>query len=237
MSKRIRYAMVMACFITVMFGYLGEQKVLAKEKSESSITVDGYFDDWTNIPHGILTYGSWNGECNHQCALYQEGDYVYLHIRMHDLYGAQIPLNAYAIYINDVPVQFSAHFISASGGIDWGNDNTIYNLPLGTTTGIGVFQDNYPNLLIGELAYTSYEKDHSKGDEIELSLSLDVLSKITGIPKESISKIEIRGINGIGNGTIVSSGTSTGAFLGVGICILSVGGVILYRKKRQGEFV
>ena len=204
----------------------------------SGIAIDGNFGDWDQVPHTSITYQSWNNTSHHNVGLYMDGEYLYVHIQMSDLYGAQMPMNYMVVTVNgNQKFSLSMHFKNSQNQVDWNNDSMIYNMPLGTTTGLGVFRDGSYHYL-GDGAYTSYNEAHSTGDELEFRVSLDVIANITGTQKESIGMIEMEFPN-IGAGRVSISGTSTGAVLGV-LISTGVAGCGIYvatrrRKKRKGE--
>lgn len=202
------------------------------------IAIDGSFRDWDKVPHTTLTYQSWNNTSHHDAGLYMDGEYLYVHLKMSDLYGAQLPMNYMVITVNgNQKFSLSMHFQNSQNEVDWSNDSMIYNMPLGTTTGLGAFSDGSYHYL-GEAAYTSYNESHSTGDELEFRVSLEAIAKITGIQKESIGMIEM-GFPNIGAGSVSISGTSTGAVMGVLISTGIVGSGIYAttsrRKRRKGE--
>lgn len=199
--------------------------------SSTDIMIDGYFDDWNQIPSGELKKEKYVSKC----ALYLSGNEVYCHIKMDSRYHAQMPLNAYVLYVNDKSIQMSTHFCTSDYSIDWDADSQIYSMPVGITENLGMFYDEYPKYYMGKAAFRCYHKNHTTGDELEFAVSLEVLSKITGIPVDSITKVEIRGLNGIGTGNITTSGSSTGAVIGVTLCICTVLGIQYIKRRRAKE--
>lgn len=202
-----------------------------------SFQIDGSYQEWSNVPHAEITYNSWNDVCHNQVGLYMDGDYLYVHIKMHHLYGMQLPLNYMLLKVNgSSSFALSMHYPDQNRNVDWSKDWQIYNMPEGTTTAIAAFSDGSYDYL-GEAAYTSYTADHALGDELEYRVSLEMISKITRVPKESIGWIEMTFPN-IGAGSVSISGTSTGAVVGIGLSIAMAGGgfLLLYKKgKKKGR--
>ena len=208
-----------------------EAPTTQSKPSTSGIVVDGYYEDWTNIDvKDALTWYSNNKQCNHKAGIYMDGKDVYVHVKMHELYQSQIPLTNFVLTVNnEKPVQFSAQFANADGTIDWSKSDQVYHLPVGTTT-LSLFYSQYPPYNMGDIAVTVYNEKHVS-DEFEFRVDLSVLAKITGIPEDSIREISFNCSN-IGGNSIHTSGTSTGAAVGVGICIAFVA-YIWYRKSRK----
>ncbi|MDD5949669.1 MAG: hypothetical protein PUC39_08100 [Lachnospiraceae bacterium] len=196
----------------------------------TGIVIDGYYEDWTNIDvKDALTWYSNNKLCHHKAGIYMDDENVYVHVKMNDLYTSQIPLTDFHLKINgEQDVAFGAQFQKEDGSVDWSGD--IYNLPEGITQ-LAVFYNGYPKHNMGDLNVTIYNDQH-KGDEFEFQVSLKVLSQITGIPVESIKSVSFS-CNNIGGNSITTSGTSTGAVLGVVISILAVGLVLCRRKRKR----
>ncbi len=203
------------------------------EPGQGSITIDGYFEEWDYIPHGRLTYKAGNGTCEHSGALYIENGILYGHLKMDNQYGEQMPLNAMYIYVNGQQVQFSAHYKNADQSINWEMDQQIYDMPEGTSQGVSIFYAGYPPCCLGDAVIRVNDAfSHSEGDEYEFAISLELLSKVTGIPVESMSQFELIAPN-IGTGSICVYGTSTAPLLGFLLCVISVGGCMIYRKRRK----
>ena len=197
------------------------------------ITLDGYFEDWDKIFHRPITYGSWNGTGVHNGALYIDDDVAYVHITMNDQYGAQMPLNAMTLKINGSAgsVQFSANYRDENYQNKW--SGKVYNMDQGISSGLAIFNDNYPQVYLGDAYFHVYTSDHSRGDEYEFAISLKTVSQLTGIPIESMTQFELH-LPNIGNAIIASYGSSTNPYLYVGVCLASVGlGSIYYRRRKR----
>ena len=196
-----------------------------------TIQVDGTFFDWKDIPHTDISYYSPDPDKIHQGALYLDGDILYGHFRMNDAYRAQMVVAYMELTINNsTSVGLTIQKGAADNDIDWSTD--MYNLPQGINTGLGVFANGYPKYFMGEAVFTVYESDHSVGDEVEFAIDLNVISKITGIPVESMREIKLHNPN-IGNEAIVLAGSSSGAVLGVIAMTAIAAGGVLYLKRRR----
>ncbi len=203
--------------------------------SSGSFAIDGYYDDWENIPKTLISYGSHNsdGAINeyHKGAIIVSGDYVYVHIRMSDLYQQQIPVNELYLAVNGLEKAFNIWGCNSDGSIDWGNG--AYGLSNGIHTGYGVFYRDGGNISLGEAAITVLEG--SPNDAFEFRMSISDLEQLYGLPEGTISngaKLEFYSPN-IGPDKVTTVGTSTGAYIGIIICIASVGLVYYYRKRKK----
>ena len=106
---------------------------------------------------------------------------------------------------------------------------------------LGVFYNEYPKYYVGDIAVTIPQKQvltengqpvRYPQDQYEFSVDLDVISKITGIPVESIKSISFSCKN-LGGDAITTSGTPTGAFVGIAISIVVVAAVLVTRRIRR----
>lgn len=232
-KKRYNRKIAVGILIGLILTQQGIFTVKASDKrtEDSGIVIDGNFGDWEQVPHTLIGYNSWNGTLNHKVGLFMDDEYLYVHIKMNDVYGAQLPMNYMVVTVNGTQ-QFaiSIHVPDRQNQVDWSKDYIIYNMPLGTTTGLGVFSDGSYHYL-GDGVYTSYNESHSIGDELEYRVRLDVIAKITGIDKESIGMIQMEFPN-IGAGKVSISGASTGAVLGLLISTGIAGSGIYLAKSR-----
>ena len=80
--------------------------------------------------------------------------------------------------------------------------------------------------------YDSVHGQGAKGDEIEFSLSLSKLAEYTGIDPDQMGTITIYNPN-LGSQGVTIAGSSTAPWLGIAICLVAVGGVTLYRRKKK----
>lgn len=209
-----------------------EEDVITEDENLTyggTIQLDGTFFDWKDIPHTDISYYSPDPDKIHQGALYLDGDILYGHFRMNDVYRAQMVVTYMELTINDsTNIGLTIQKGAADNDIDWSAE--MYNLPQGINTGLGVFANGYPKYFMGEAVFTVYESDHSIGDEVEFAIDLNVISKITGIPVESMREIKLHNPN-MGNEAIVLAGSSSGAVLGVISMTAIAAGGVLYLKR------
>ena len=137
-------------------------------------------------------------------------------------------------YININGRQFPIQIQNESGGrIDWSKGIPTAQ---GTYTGLKMFFGYSGGDELGSnVALTIYDSVHgqgAKGDEIEFSLSLSKLAEYTGIDPDQMGTITIYNPN-LGSQGVTIAGSSTAPWLGIAICLVAVGGVTLYRRKKK----
>ncbi len=206
-----------------------------------NIIIDGFYDDWKNLDQkDAFTWMSNNKLCSHVGGIYMDDEYVYVHVKLHQYYTSQIPLTAMVLTINgEKTMMFQANYMNGDGSINW--DQSIYNLPVGISN-LGLFSNEGSHPYLGNIAVTIAPKELKKDengtpmkdpvDELEFCVDLDTISKLVGIPVESIKSISFSNSN-LGADSITTSGTPTGAYLGILICLAFVGLVFLIRKKHS----
>ena len=207
--------------------------------SGGPIVVDGYYDDWTGFDQDdAFTWMSNNSQCSHVGGIYMDDKNVFVHVKLHKYYITHVPVDNYALTVNGKTVGCFAQFKNADNTIHYGD---VYNLPVGIKTNLGIFSLQGSHEFLGDMAVTIADKQihyengqpyYDKTDEFEFSISKETLSKLTGIPVESIKTVSF-GCTNLGGGVITTSGTSTGPFIGVTICLLVVGSVWVFAKKRK----
>ncbi len=197
----------------------------------SELTIDGYYGDWSGYPSTKITYQGNNTYAVHTGQLAVAGDRLYAHFSMNDLYTAQMKVQIWNLQINGNTYPLQILPVTSNGDIDWGNSSTEWGN--GTHTNFDVFVGYYPSC-DGNVAFTIYDEAHTeegKGDEIEFSLSLEQLSKITGVPVDQMSTIRLSNPN-IGAEGVEISGTPTGPWLGALAALFIAAGYLA--KKRKG---
>ena len=203
----------------------------------SKIVIDGYYDDWTAYPSTDITYFSNNSKSVHKGQIYTDGEMVYVHFAMNDLYGSQIQVHQMSITINGETHSISVLPVTPDHQIDWAYNSTINNgLPNGTYTNLGVIVD-YTKYCDSQAALTIYDSTHqptTKGDEIEFAFRLADFARITGMNTDHIESITISNPN-IGGQDVTWAGTSTGPILGVIAAIVICGAGFYTWKKKKGN--
>lgn len=197
-----------------------------------NIQIDGYYDDWEGRPKTEITYSSNNQQCNHYGQLALDGDTLYGHFKMNELYTSSMQLQIWYLTINGKTFAMQIQ-PEKNGNIDWG---TQVPRSEGIHTNLKVFIGyGNNNECDSQVAYTVYDaehKDDTPGDEVEFSLSLKRLAELTGIPADEMGTITIQNPN-IGGQGVSIAGSSTGPVVGVMIALLLAAGYVA--KKRKGK--
>lgn len=198
----------------------------------SGLTVDGYYEDWSGYPKTEITYLGNNTKSVHIGQMAVDGDRLYVHFAMNDLYTSQMRIQIWNLQINGNTYPLQILPVTENGSIDWQNSETKW--PEGTHHNFDVFVGYYPSCE-GKVAFTIYDEAHTpegKGDEIEFSLSLDKLSEITGVPVDQMSTIRLNNPN-IGAEGVEISGTPTGPWLGALAALVIATAYMAKRRKRE----
>jgi len=220
------------CMTSVVRTYASDSVTLQTQNSKSSktaITIDGYYDDWMDKPMSMLTWNSNNGTAHHDVSLIKDDNYIYIYVRMHPSYNSPIPIDAIYLSINNVECQLFIRYVNGQNTVDWGHQVDLSHN--GTFLGLHPFT-YYPNNSLGDAAITI-----SKGnpnDRLEMRINIKDLEKVMNLKEGTInngSQIKLKMPN-VGDGSIELLGTSTGALLGI---ILCVGTVIVIKLRRNNK--
>jgi uncharacterized protein (TIGR04145 family) len=195
-----------------------------------TIQIDGSYSDWNHIPHTDISWYLPDPNQVHQGALFLDGDILYGHYKMNDAYKMQMGVNFMDLTVNGKEVGLTIQKRTEGDNYDWNMD--MNNLPLGVTTGLGVFYIGYPKYYLGEAAFTVFDSNHLIGDEVEFAIDLNVVSKITEIPVESMREIKLFNPS-IGSQNIVIAGSSSGTVLGVILMVVVASGGVLCLKRKS----
>lgn len=217
--------------------------VLAAENPDievnADITIDGYYSDWNGLPITPITYLADNAYAIHEGQIYTDGERVYVHFKMNDLYRYQMQVQQMTFEINGRSFAMSVLPMTPDGQIDWDFYGEYGNcLPEGTHTNYGVVVD-YTKIVESEVAYTIYDPNHSTttpGDEIEFSFSLEDFCALTGMQIDTVASMTLFNVN-IGPEGLKWIGTPTGAFVGVlaAATICGAGYFTYKNKKKKGQ--
>lgn len=210
----------------------------ALDVSSDGIAIDGYYDEWKDFPDTDITYLSNNTKSVHKGNIYSDGDYLYVHVKMNDLYESQMQFHTFNLKINDKETAIPILGVKEDGSIDW--SVPIYgDMPEGTHTNLAVFLGYYTPC-DSSVAFTVYDKKHAtdtEGDEIEFRIRMKDITKYFGIDADSIDTIAVSNPN-IGKESLVYAGSSTAPFVGAAISfVLVLGGFGVYKYKRNKGMV
>lgn len=208
----------------------------ALKVNSNQIKIDGYYDDWKDFPDTDITYYSNNKLCINKGNIYSDGDYLYVHVKMNDLYGSQMGIHSFILTVNDRETAIPILGVNEDGSIDW--STPIYGgMAEGTHKNLAVFLGYYTSC-DSSVAFTVYDKNHAtdtEGDEIEFRISMKDITKYFGIDEESIDTIAIKNPN-IGGESIIYAGSSTAPMAGAAIgfaFVVCAAGAYEYKKKRK----
>lgn len=207
------------------------------EPTKTDIVIDGYYDDWKNAPATLISYGSWNqhGEYileHHKGKLLIDDNNLYINVDMCKTYHQQIPLDMLNITINGETRAFCIRYENSDGTVNW--DSSVYALAEGIHTNLGFYAVGDAKSTLGDVAVT-IAPGH-EGDSFEVAVNLDKLLQYYNIDKSAVSNgAEIKFYSpNIGPEAVVIVGTSTNPVLGILLCLLMVGCVlVLFRGKKS----
>lgn len=196
------------------------------------IRIDGDYTDWSGYPETTIGYGNNNDDANHHAQIVVQGDDLYVHVRMSDLYGSRMQIGQWNLSINGgQSVAFEIIGVDENGKVNWSSPygQGVYN-------NLGVFINYNRESLAGNAAMTIHDDNHRQGDEVEYSINLDALASALGVTRDELKTITISNPN-IGSTSITVAGTSTGTFIGIGITLLVtvVAYYVISRKIKREE--
>lgn len=208
----------------------------ALKVGSEGIEIDGYYDDWKDFPSTDMTYYSNNKLCVNKGSIYCDGDYLYVHVKMNDLYTSQMGFHSFVLKVNDKETTIPILGVNQDGSIDW--SVPIYGgMSEGTHTNLAVFLGYY-TACDSSVAFTVYDKDHkadTEGDEIEFRISMKDITKYFGVEADSIDTIAIKNPN-IGGESIIYAGSPTAPIAGATagfLFVAAVAGTREYKKRRK----
>ena len=200
----------------------------AKSNSSGPVTtglaIDGYYGEWSQYPSADITYNSNNGYSVHKGQIAIDGDRLYVHFSMNDLYTSQMQFQFWNITVDGKQCVLNVLPVNSDGSINWSGQ--MYNLGEGIYRNFGVFAGYYTDI-DGDVAFTVYDAAHTetgKGDEIEFSISMKKLADYLGINIDQGATITVSNPN-IGAQGVTITGTPTGPWAGAAMAMaLATGG-------------
>lgn len=195
-----------------------------------NIQIDGYYDDWEGRPKTEITYSSNNKQCNHYGQLALDGDTLYGHFKMNELYTSGMQLQIWYLTINGKTFAMQIQ-PEKNGNIDWSTQAPrSEGIHTNLKAFIGYGNNNECDSKVAYTVYDAEHKDNTPGDEVEFSLSLKRLAELTGIPADEMGTITIQNPN-IGGQGVSIAGSSTGPAVGVLIALLLAAGYVAKKRK------
>ncbi len=209
--------------------YADQADAVQAAEANSSIVIDGYYDDWEDKPMGMLTWNSNNGEAHHDVSFIKDDNYIYIYVRMHPSYQSPIPIYSINLSVNKRVCQLFLGYANGQGSTDWSRPVNLYNK--GQYLDLHPFT-YYPNYSLGDAAISVTKGNPN--DRMEIRIKISSLENAMGLKQGTInsgSQLEL-GMPNIGGGTLQLLGTSTGSVLGILLCIGVVLAVWLYRSRK-----
>lgn len=201
---------------------------IPEEPVGSDITIDGYYDDWENLPKTEIYY---NKNFPNSGSVVMDEYYIYLFIEMNAEKNNKVPLSGINLTINNQKsCQLFVGYPKSDGTTDWSWNSD--NISKGIHTGLAPFT-YYPNNTLGDAAVEI--STGAVGDRLELRVDIDRLEQNLGLEKGTInSGADIKVIlSNVGKQEMEVVGVSTGAFLGILSSILSIVLINAFRVNRK----
>lgn len=208
-----------------------------EDKSFNGITYDGSYEDWKNYPHTIIEYatsGTHEDVADAEGALYNDGTYLYAHVitkmSKHLQQGGEEFTTGVTIRANNDDSQcFYPEYVTvdAEGNITY--NPKLKHLAQGTYEFYMIDRqgwkkaqniseiEQYHNAIYGKMMVTIGPSSN------EMEFQLD-LAKLSAYLHCDVTDLKIMSSNfaRIGNEWITIAGTSTGAVIGVLLCLIWV---------------
>lgn len=212
----------------------------------TGIVIDGYYDDWMDVPKTEIDWGHRNDETliTHEGAAVRDGNTLYVYFRANPDYSKKVlEKDNLRIKINGSEYQMKVLPVDANGNKQWESNPDLAN---GIYTSYGVFLENrnWADFNSGEVrvdldvAYTVAKDAAGKrtaGDAIEFSIDLEKLAKVLRLKVDNIREIGIQNLFFGGDKWIESVGSPTYAVLFFLIALPMVAaGFYKYSKNKKG---
>lgn len=221
----------------------------------AGIVYDGHYSDWDYYPHHLIqhaTAGSQRSVPDGEGALCFSGEdnriYGHVHTEMPEHLLERGGEYAYDVTfkLNDDEnkmLGITLAGVDGAGNIDWsGMYGIIGQLEEGETVELGIFDRDtwHSSSNINELTVPSdrmygkmYITRTAGREECEFYLDVAALAAKYGMSEKEFREVAAK-FGRIGNEWIITSGASSGPWLGVGLSCAAVGGVMLARKRKEG---
>lgn len=240
---------------TISYGYYMDEELLitdvanlqdsveASDKEFNGIVMDGNYTDWDYYGHDLIQYSTSGGSGGDaEAALYFDDAKLYGHV-LSLLHMNEKEFQPFYIRINqdkNMTMQMQLVAVNEEGNII--PDAKLEHLDAGTyifylrDSSSGSKQDNIyaeDAPIYGKMYLTVRQDANGKSisDEVEYEVDLEKMAQHYGIDISDMKIFEANYIN-IGTEWVTIGGTSTGAMMGISVCLLTVAGVYLFRKKK-----
>lgn len=241
---------------TISYGYYMKEKMLVTdianlqetgegtEKAFTGITYDGIYTDWDYYPHQLVQYSTSGGVGGDaEAALYTEGSTLYGHV-LSTLHRNEKEFQPFTIRVNEedkTSISFRLVAVDQEGNMN--KNPQLENLEAGTYefylwdlssgfTAQSIYDEDAP--VYGQIYLTVRKTAQGDpvSDEVEYKVDLEKLAAHFDMDATDLKMIQAQYVN-IGAEWVSIAGTSTGAVTGISLCVMSVLGVLWYRKKRK----
>lgn len=197
-----------------------------------NIAIDGYYDDWEDKPHALVTNkgvpDSLRTEDNcRQLSMFYDDEYVYFHLKMESNGKDPFKGEFFEIWIGGKLIEFHICYEDGKKFFSRGMKDGTYKAYVyfnGTHWEYAPpkVEDAYAYVTVGEI------------DECEVALPLTMWRTVYGITLRDVKEVRMRCM-GIFIDEVCSAGSSSGPALGVAICaaLSVVGAAGVWWKKRK----
>lgn len=214
-------------------------------KEFTGIVMDGLYTDWDYYPHELIQYSTSGGAGGDaEAALYFDDSKLYGHV-MSWLHMNEREFQPFYIRINEddnMNMQMQLVGVDENGYID--ENVQLEELDPGTymfylcdsSSGSKKSRIDAEDAPIYGKLYMTVRQDANGNpisDEVEYEVDLEKMAKLYNIDISDMKIFQSMYINiGHKDQWVTIGGTSTGAMMGISVCVLTVAGVHMYRKKR-----
>lgn len=196
-----------------------------EEPGLSGIIIDGYFDDWENMPITEIGYGPSN---MNQASLVKDDHYIYLYYEM-NANNNWMPLDGINLSVNGNTCQIFIRYAKEDGTIDWSRD--VYHLSEGIYPELSSFTYSYNN----RLGATAVSIGHN--NRLELRVDIATLETALGLTQGTINSGATISVTlpSLGSGKLEAQEVSTGTFAWILISIGTAFSLFWYQRKRKSQ--
>lgn len=201
--------------------------------SDIKFAIDGIYNEWTDYPHTLLEYNSWDNYDDAMSAIYKgtENTFFHCYTEMPEhlkLNGTELATGITVIYNDNYSFAFYPRFIQVDndGNINW--NPSLESLAPGihhfyiTGTDAWATSTNINNLNEADTIYgDAYIEITDTKNQIEWKLDTEKLAKKFGIDKNELQTVKVK-YDRLGQQWTIVAGTSTGIELGIIICLVVV---------------
>jgi hypothetical protein len=243
-NKRDRRTVAARVFAVIAAAAMALTMVPAAVYADSGVSVDGDYGEWGDFPHTLVEYNTWDEYPDSYSAVYSDGDYVYLNVYSEmpahlAEAGGEFSSGISVQYNDDWSTTFYPRFIAVddSGNINWepqltGLSEGTYHFYLCSTdawhTSTNISDLNDTDLIYGE-AYMTISDGR---DEMEYKIDSSMVAEKFGMDTDDFKTVGVQ-YSRLGQQWTRTAGTSTGEWIGVGICVISIILLVNYSRKKN----